>query len=136
MSGGLTTTWSVTAHQLYYCIRNCSGGGVTVDCDRAKLQYLRLEEWATCSDLLSAGVVAGLWTSQVVCEQALLLRVRVDSEQEDAMEEVDYLGDVPRDATDEDWAWLLAQNFLEPSPIPDPVMGAELLVGRERGLRA
>jgi hypothetical protein len=53
------------------------------------------------------------------------------------LEEVDYFGDVPRDATDEDWSWLFPQHFLEPTPIPYPVVRTQpLLVWCERRLSA
>jgi hypothetical protein len=41
-----------------YCIGNRGGGGVSIDSHRAKLEHLRLEEWAARSDLLPAGVIA------------------------------------------------------------------------------
>ena len=68
--------------------------------------------------------------ASIVGEQTLLLRLRVDSEQEEPVEQVDDLVDVQRDATDEYGPLLLGQHVLEPRSIPNPAVCPEPLLVR------
>src|SRR5216683_5960730 len=107
--------------------RRCS-----VESDRAEFEHLRLEDRAAVSDLLSTGLTAAGRMASIVREQTLLLCLRVDSEQEEPVEQVEDLVDVQRDATDERGPLLLGQQVLEPRSIPNPAVCREPLLVRAK----
>src|SRR5260370_29754192 len=110
--------------------RRCS-----VESDRAEFEHLRLEDRAAVTDLLSTGLTAAGRMASIVREQTLLLCVRVDSEQEEPVEQIEDLVDVERDAADEHGRLLLGQQVLEPRSIPNPAVCPEpLLVPRSWSL--
>ena len=84
--------------------RRCS-----VESDGAEFEHLRFEDRAAVSDLLSTGLTAAGRMATIVGKQTFLLCRRVDSEQEEAFEQVEDLVYVQRDATDEHGRLLLGQ---------------------------
>ena len=95
-----------------------------------ELERLRLEDSSTVADLLSTSLIALQGMAHVVCAQALFLCVRVDLEQEDAVEKIKDTINVQRDAADEYGPRLLGRQLLEPCSIPNPMVCSEPLFVR------
>ena len=88
------------------------------------------------SDLLAARFTTARRVSRVIGTQALLLSLRVDTQQEDALEQVDHLVNIEGNATNEYRHLVLPHNLLEPRPPPHPVVCPEpLLIRLRRAIR-
>ena len=113
----------------------CYGGDWrrSVQGDGSQLQHLHFKNRTAIPDLLSAGFVTPGWIGRIIGKQPLLLRLCIDAEQENPVEQVGDLVDVERDAADQHRHLAFAHNLLEPRAAPDPVVYPEpLLIGLGR----
>lgn len=123
--------WGVSGgHQGEQLVSDRSWRCGRVDRDRAVPEHLRLEYGPAFPDLLPSRLAATRRIARIVRIQPGLLRLRVDTEQEHPVEQVQQLLLVAGDAADEHRPVMPGQDLFHPASAPHPAMRSQPLLIR------